>query len=160
MLIDEADALLAGFRSNHHDDTDIVLVCYRLHHLQIIIKRKIRNDGSTDSALYATLEELLDAIVHDRVEITHQYQWKLYFILDSLQLAEELLHGHSVLQGLGSCALNHRTISQRIAERDSYLNHVDALTFHRLNHIAGAFQGWAASTEIQAQKLAVFIVCK
>lgn len=38
MLIDEADALLAGFRSNHHDDTDIVLVCYRLHHLQIIIK--------------------------------------------------------------------------------------------------------------------------
>ena len=38
MLIDETDALLAGFWRNHHDDTDVILVGYGFYHLQIIIK--------------------------------------------------------------------------------------------------------------------------
>lgn len=57
MLIDETDALLAGFRGNHHDDTDVILVGYGFHHLQIIIKRKVWDDGAAHSALYATLEK-------------------------------------------------------------------------------------------------------
>ena len=91
MLIDETDTLLAGFWRNHHDDTDVILVGNGFHHLQIIIKRKVWDDGAAHSALYAALEESLNAVVHDRVQITHQHEWKLHFILDFLQLGEEFL---------------------------------------------------------------------
>ena len=160
MLIDETDALLAGFWRNHHDDTDVILVGNGFHHLQIIIKRKVWDDGAAHAALYAVFEESLNAVVHDWVQITHQHEWKLHFILDFLQLGEEFLHRHSVLQSHGSGTLDNRTISQRITERDSYLNHIYPLAFHRLNYITGTFQSWASGAKIQAQKLAVFIVCK
>ena len=111
MLIDETDALLAGFRGNHHDDTDVILVGYGFYHLQIIIKGKVWDDGAAHSALYAALEESLNAVVHDWVQVSHQHEWKLHFILDFLQLSEEFLHRHSVLQSHGSGTLDNRTIS-------------------------------------------------
>ena len=160
MLIDESDALLAGLRCNHHDDTDVILVGNRLHHFQIVIERKVWNDGATHTALHTTLEESLDAIVHDRVEITHQNQWQLHFILDGLELTEERLHGHSVLQGFGTRTLDDWSVSQRVTERNAHLNHIDAMAFHGFDDSTCALEGWTTGTEIQAQKLAVFIVCK
>ena len=139
MLVDEADALLAGFRSNHHDDTDIVLIGDRLNYLEIVIERKVGNNGSADSALYTALEELLDAIVHDGVEIAHENERDIDFILDGLELTEEGLDGHAVFQRLGTCALDNGSISQRVTEGDTYFYHIDALAFHRLDYIAGAF---------------------
>ena len=50
IFIDETDALLAGFRGNHHDDTDVILVGYGFYHLQIIIKGKVWDDGAAHSA--------------------------------------------------------------------------------------------------------------
>ena len=139
MLIDEADALLAGFRSNHHDDTDIVLIGDRLNYLEIIIERKVGDDGSADSALYTALEELLDAIVHDGVEIAHENERNIDFILDGLELTKEGFDGHAVFQSLGTCALDNGSICQRVAEGDTYFYHIDALAFHRLDYIAGTF---------------------
>ncbi len=55
MLVDEADALLAGFWRNHHDDTDVILVGYRFHHLEIVIKRKVGNNGSSSLQLSTQL---------------------------------------------------------------------------------------------------------
>ena len=139
MLIDEADALLAGFRSNHHDDADIVLIGDRLNYLEIVIERKVGNDGSADSALYAALEELLDAIVHDGVEIAHENERDIDFILDGFELTKEGFDGHAVFQSLGTCALDNGSICQRVAEGDTYFYHIDALAFHRLDYIAGTF---------------------
>ena len=139
MLIDEADALLAGFRSNHHDDTDIVLIGDRLNYLEIVIERKVGNNGSADSALYAALEELLDAIVHDGVEIAHEDEREADFILDGFELTEEGLDGHAVFQCLGTCALDNGSICQWVAEGDTYFYHIDTLAFHRLDYIAGTF---------------------
>lgn len=139
MLIDEADALLAGFWSNHHDDADIVLIGDRLYYLEIVIERKVGDDGSADSALYAALEELLDAIVHDGIEITHEDEREADFILDGFELTEEGLDGHAVFQRLGTCALDNGSICQWVAEGDTNFYHIDALAFHRLDYIAGTF---------------------
>ena len=160
MFVDESDTLLTCLWSNHHDDADIISVSNRLYHFQIIIKWKVWNDSSTHTTFYTTLEEIFYSVVHDRIQISHQNKWQLHIILDSFQLSEKLLHGHSILQSLGTSTLNDRTISQRITEWDSYLYHIYSLALHRLNHITRSFEGWATSTEIQAQKLAVFIVCK
>ena len=160
MFVDESDTLLTCLWGNHHDNADIIFVSNRLYHFQIIIKWKIRNDSSTHTTFYTTLEEFLNSVVHDRIQIAHQHKWQLHFILDGLQLSEELLYGHSILQSLSTSTLNDRSISQRITERDSYLYHIYSLALHRLYHITRSFEGWATCAEIQAQKLAVFIVCK
>ena len=154
MLVDESDALLAGLRGNHHDDTHVVLVSDGLHHLQVVIERKVGDDGAAHATLHATLEELLDAVVHHGIQIAHQHQGNVHLVLDGLQLGEEFLHGHSVLQRHGSGTLYHRAVSQGVAEGNAHLYHVDALALHRLDDIARAVQRGTASTEIQAQQLA------
>ena len=151
MLVDEADALLAGLWGNHHDDTDVILVSDRLHHLQVVIEWKVWDDSSAHATLHTTLEECLDAIMHDRVEITHQYQWDVHLVLDGFQLTEEGLHGHAVLQGFCACALDDWSICQWVAEWDADFYHVDAVAFHRLDDSAGAVEGWATCTEVERQ---------
>jgi hypothetical protein len=66
------------------------------------------------------------------------------------ELAEEQAEVHAILERLCGGALNHRTIGQRIAEGDAYLDHGDATALHGKNHIAGALEGGTACAEIQA----------
>ena len=160
MLVDKADSLLAGFWSYHHDDTNVILVGYRFHHLEIVVERQVGNNCSTHSSLNTFFEKSLDAKVHDWVEIAHQHKRKAYFALDGFQLSEESLHGHTVLQSPRSGTLNDRSVGQRVTERYAHLYHIDAMTFHCLDDIARAFESGTTGTEIQAQQLAFFTTFK
>ena len=86
MLIDKADALLAGLGGNHHDDAQVVFVGNRFHLFEIIFERKVWNDCTRGTTLHARLAEALDAVVHNHVEISHHHKGNLHLILDSLQL--------------------------------------------------------------------------
>ena len=91
MLIDEADALLAGFRCDEHDNTDVILVSGRFDTLQLIIEGQVRDDDTANATFYTRLTERVNAVLHDGVQIAHQHEWDLYFVLDGFQLAEEFL---------------------------------------------------------------------
>ena len=152
MVVDEADALLAGLWGDEHDDAQVVLVGNGLHDVQIVIEGQVGDDHSADASLGTRLAERLDAVVQDGVQIAHQDKWNLHLILDGLQLGEECLQVHAVLQGLGGSTLDDGTVGQRVAEGDAHLNHGDAPTLHGQDHVGGAFEGRTASTEIERKE--------
>ena len=45
VVVDKTDAFLARLRRDEHDDAQVVLVSYRLHDVQIVIKGQIRDDA-------------------------------------------------------------------------------------------------------------------
>ena len=76
----------------------------------------------------ATFAEILETILHDGVQVAHQYQRNTDICADFLQLAEEFSERHSVAQGLCGCVLNDRTVGHRVTERDTYFYHLYSLS--------------------------------
>ena len=76
MLIDEADALVARFGGDEHDDADVVLVGNGLVFFQIILEGKVGNDNTVNAYFGATLAEPFESELHDRVEVAHHNQWE------------------------------------------------------------------------------------
>ena len=155
MLVDEADALLAGLGSDEHDDTDVVLVCHRLYEVEIVLERKVGNDHTRHARLHTAAEKRLVAIVHDRVEITHEDKRKANLVLDGFELAEQRGQRHAVFQRAGGGVLDDRTVGHGVAERNANLYEVDATAFHGFYHVAGTVQLRTSGTEIERQKLLV-----
>ena len=149
MFIDESDALFTGFRCNHHDNSNIITVGNRFDHIQIIIERQIRNDGSTDTAFSTTTEIGFISHMHNGIQITHQYQWYCDFILDGSQLAQQQIECHSVFQCHSTSTLNDRTICQWVTKGHTHFYHIDATTLHGLDDICCIVNIWTACTEIQ-----------
>ena len=96
--------------------------------------------------------------MEDGVQITHQHQGYLYFVLDGLQLVEEGAKVHAVLQGLSGGTLYDGAVGQRIAEGYAHFNHGDPTALHRLDDISGGFECWTAGTEIERQELFVLVL--
>ena len=88
-MVDEADALVAGFGGDEHDDAEVVAVGDGLDNLLVVIERQVGDNHAADTTLDTTLTKLLDAVVEDRIEITHEDEGNLYVVLDGLQLREE-----------------------------------------------------------------------
>ena len=86
MVVDKPDAVLACLRSNHHDNTDVILVGYRLDNIDVILERQVGDNRSADTAFDTTLEVVLYSVVHDRVQIAHDYERNAHLVLDSLEL--------------------------------------------------------------------------
>ena len=97
MLIDEANTLLRGLRSDEHDDSQVVYIGYGFDIVKVVLERQIGDDDTTDTAIHARLTESLDTILHDRIEVSHKYQWYRYFVFYALELIEQRSKGHSVL---------------------------------------------------------------
>ena len=76
VVVDEADALIARFGGDEHDDADVVAVGNGLVLFQIVLEGEVGDDDSVDAHFHAALTELLEAELHDGVEVAHQNQWK------------------------------------------------------------------------------------
>ena len=96
----------------------------------VVFEGQVGNDDATDAALHTRLAKGLDAVLHDGVEVAHQYQRNLHLVLDGMQLRKQRLERHAVLQGGSGSILDDRTIGHRVAEGNAYFNHVDASALH------------------------------
>ena len=148
MLVDEADALLAGLWRDEHDDAYVVLVGSRLDALQIVVEGQVGNNDTTDTTLYTRLAKLLNAVLHDGIEITHQHQGNGDLFLDGLQLLEKQTQTHTILQGCCGCFLDNRSVGHRIAEGYADFYHADTSILHSQNGIGSTVKGGGSCTEI------------
>ena len=155
VVVDEADALLAGLWGDEHDDAQVVAVGNGFYDVLIVGEGQVRDDDTADSTFHALLTECLDAEMQDGVEITHEDQRYLYLILDGLQLVEKELHAHTVFQCLCGSTLDDRTVGEWVAEGDTHFNHGNTATLHRENNIGSAIEGGTAGTEIKGQEFFV-----
>ena len=72
VVIDETDALLARLWGNQHDDAQVVAVGNGFHNVLIVGEGQVRDDDSAYTALNTTLAKSFNAILHDRIQITHE----------------------------------------------------------------------------------------
>ena len=86
VVIDKADALLGCFWSYQHDDTHVVFIGNGFNNILIVLEGQVGDDGSTDTTFHTTLAKCFNAIVHDGIEITHQYERDFYFLFNLLKL--------------------------------------------------------------------------
>ena len=129
MRIDLPDAFFAGFRRDEHNHVDAVLLCNGLIAFQVILIRKVGNNHAVDAACLTLPAEILETILHDGVQVAHQYQRDADICADLFQLAEELAERHTVAQGLCGCVLNDGAVGHRVAERDTDFNHLYSFPF-------------------------------
>jgi hypothetical protein len=71
MSIYFADALLAGFGGDEHDDPDVVFLCDGLIIFFVFPERQVGNDYAVDAAFRTFPAESLKTEVYNRIEITH-----------------------------------------------------------------------------------------
>ena len=155
IVVDEADALIAGFGSDEHDDPEVITVGDGFDLREVIVEGKVRDDDARDSCCGSVSAEAFDAIVEDGVEIAHEDERYLHLILDRTELLEEEGEGHPILQCLGGGTLNDGTVGEGIAEGDADFNEVDATALKGEDDIRGAVEGRAASTEVEGEELTV-----
>ncbi len=72
VFVDKADAFVARFGGDEHDDAQVVAVGNRFVGLKIVLERQVGNDDTVDANLVATLAERLETKLHDGVEIAHK----------------------------------------------------------------------------------------
>ena len=125
MFINQADTFFAGFRSDEHNDFHSLFLGYGTILFHIIFERQVGNNHSVDSGLPAGAAEILKAILHNRIEVSHQHQRNLYLFADLFQLVEKQLQCHTVLQGAGGGVLYNRSVGHRVAEWNTDFNHVN-----------------------------------
>ena len=132
----------------------VMAIGYLLVIGDIIGIRQVGDDHSVYAGLYATGAEFLETVLHDGVQISHQYQRNSDLAADIGQLAEEFFQGHSVVKGLGCGLLDNRTVGHRVTERDSYFYHLDTFLFQSTDDFGCTFQGGTAGTEVNRQEIA------
>ena len=155
MLVNEPYALLAGLWGNHHNHPDVIAVGNGLHIVKIVPEGQVGNDDSAHAAVYATSEKVVYTIVHDDVQIAHQYERDGYHWPDIPKLLEYVLQRDAIAQGCGTCTLNDRAVGERVAEGYSHLYHVYTPALQRQYHVGSTVKGWTACTEIYREQLAV-----
>ena len=89
MFVDQADTVCGGFRSDQHDQFQVVAVGSLFIVWHIVGKREVGDDHAVYTGFHTLLTECLEAELHDRIEVTHQYQRHLNFLSYILQLVEQ-----------------------------------------------------------------------
>src|SRR5574344_932602 len=96
MFVNETNAFFACLRGDEHYYAYVVFVGNGFECLHIVLEREVWYYSPADVALHTTFAELLYAILHYDVEITHKYKRYLHFIFYRFQLSEELAQCHSI----------------------------------------------------------------
>ena len=158
IVVDEADTLVAGLRGDEHDDAQVITICHRLDHTQIVVEGQVGDNHAADAHLGATLTECFDAEMEDGIEVAHEDERCLYLPFDGLQLREERFEVHTVREGFRGGTLNDGTVGQRVAEGNADLDAIDASTLHREDDVGRAVEGGSSGAEVEREELAVATV--
>ena len=124
--IDFADALLGCLRGDEHNHPQVVSVGHGFVFREVFGEGEVGDDDAVNPGFAATFAEMLEAILHDGIEIPHQDDRNVNLRTHLFQLAEEEAEAHAVAQGLCRSLLDDRAVCHRVGERDSDFNHVDA----------------------------------
>ena len=124
--IDFADALLGSFRGDEHNHPQVVSVGHGFVFREVFGEGEVGDDDAVNPGLAATFAEMLEAILHDGIEVTHQDDRNVNLRTHLFQLAEEEAEAHSVAQGLCRSLLDDRAVRHRVGEGDADFNHVDS----------------------------------
>jgi len=153
ILVDEANAFVARFGRDEHDDPDVKAVGNGFHLVHIVLERQVRNDDAVDFYFLAATEESLVAHMINGIQVAHQYERESDALFpERFQLRKELLEAHSVSQRLSGCVLNDWAVSHRVAKGDAHLDEVYALLFQCADDVGGAFEGRMTSTKIEREQ--------
>ena len=153
MFVDFADASLAGFGGDEHDDTDVVTVGNRFIRFFVIFEGKIGNNNAVDTTFYAFLTESLEPEFHNRVEIPHQDKRNTDIATDIAELLKQNTQRHTVAESTGSSFLNNDAVSHRVTEGNTDFNRMDPIAFEGTDDVGSTFQGWATGTEVDGQQV-------
>ena len=96
--------------------------------------------------------------MEDGVEVAHEDERYFYLTLDGLQLCEESLEVHAVLEGLRGSTLNDGAVGQRVAEWDADFDAVDTSALHREDDVGCAVEGGRSGAEVEREVLAIAAV--
>ena len=151
VLVDEADALVAGLGCNQHDDAEVVAVGHGFVRVEVVAEWQVGNDHAVDAHLCATLAEWLESEVHDGVEVAHQDQWDADVAADVLQLGEQRAQGHAVAQCLCGCILYDGPVGHGVAEGYAHFYHVYAALGQGADDVGCAVQCGVSGAEIEAE---------
>ena len=154
VLVYQPDTFFTGFRSDQHDDLEAILLGNGTEFCLVILEGKVWNDHSVNAAFPAAPAEVLETVLHDGVQISHQYRRDSDLAADIGQLAEEFFQGHSVVKGLGCGLLDNRTVGHRVTERDSYFYHLAPFLIQSTDDFGCTFQRGTAGTEVNRQEIA------
>ena len=156
VLVDEADAVVAGLWRDEHDDAEVVAIGDGLDDVLVVVEGEVGDDHAANTGVDARLTEGFDAVVEDGIEIAHEDEGNLCLVLDGFQLGEEFGEGHAVFEGLSGGTLDDGAVGQGVAEWDADLDEVDAAALHGEDDVGGAFECGAASTEVERKEFFVF----
>ena len=151
ILVDEADALVAGLRRDEHNDTEVVAVGDGFYDVLVVIERQVGYNHAADAALDTTLTKRLDAVVEDGIQVAHEDEGNLDVVLDDFQLGEEFGKSHAVLKGLSGSTLYDRAVGKWVAERNADLDEVDAAALHSLDYFACSVERRGAGAKVETQ---------
>lgn len=130
--IDFTDAFLGCLRGDEHNHPQVVSVGHGFVFREIFGEGEVGDNDAVDAGLATTFAEMLEAILHDRIEVAHQDDRDVNLRTHLFQLAEEEAEAHAVAQGLCRSLLDDRTVCHRVGKRNTDFNHVDASLLERL----------------------------
>lgn len=151
--VDFADAGLAGFGGDEHDDADVVLQGDGFVGRLVVAEGKVGDDDAVDAAPGALLAEGFETELHDGVEIAHQHEGDADVAADVAQLFEEETERHSVAQGTGGGVLDDDAVRHGVAEGDADFNHLHAVAFEGADDVGGTVEGGTAGAEVDGQQV-------
>ena len=157
VCVNLSDALFAGFRGDEHDDAQVVVESYVLVTGFVVAEGQIGYNDSVNAASHTLAAECVEAILHDRVEISHENEGNMYVAPDVLQLLKQESERHAVAQGTGGGILNDYSIGHGVAEGNAYFYHVHAVLLQGADNVSGIVKGGAACAEVHGQQV-VWIV--
>ena len=140
MGIDQTDTFFRCFGRNQHHHLHVVLFCRLLIVRQVIGKGQIGNNHPVYSAFGTRTAKVFEPVLHDRVEVPHQYQRYIYLFAYIPQLVEQHPQRHAVAQGTGRRLLNNRTVGHGVRKRNPYLHQIDSLLLQCLQDTGGIVQ--------------------
>lgn len=94
------------------------------------------------------MAEILESVLHDGVEVTHEYEWNFHVVAYPRKLGEKDLQRHTVVQGLRCRVLYDGAVGHRVAERYAYLYHVDTILFKVFYDFPGPVESRISGTEV------------
>ena len=153
VVIDEPYALLARFGGDEHNHLYAVCLGRSLEIIHEILERQVGNDDTVDATFPAAAAEVFEPELHDGIEIPHQNERNGYFPTNTFELVEEPFQAHAVAQGAGGSLLYHGAVGHGVAERNTYLYHVDAVLFESFDDRAGAVECRVPGAEVDGEYL-------
>ena len=119
------------------------------------VRRKIQNQHAIDAGLGSFLVEFFESVDVDRIEVGVEDDGNIRDKTDTAHGLQHFVQSGSGLEGtLGAQLIDH-AVGQRIGERNSKLDHIDASLGQSRHQTLGSLEGRIAGRDVSDKSAAV-----